>query len=82
MCLPRERLAIVTEKRLECSFIQWKVENLRSALGCFCNTKDGISGDKVMRSAEEQLDEKLVLHHPQASYITGVSVYDRDNNFV
>jgi hypothetical protein len=70
----QEELAILTEKRLELSNIQQKVENLRNSLECFRNIDGDINCESVMRRAEEQLKMRNQHHfiHQQA----GVLVYD------
>lgn len=70
----QDGFAMITEKRLELSMIQQKLENVKSSLECFCNIKGDISCDEVSRSAEEQLEmrNQCRIIHQQA----WVLVYD------
>lgn len=64
----QDGFAMITEKRLELSMIQQKLENVKRSLECFCNMKGDISCDEVSRSAEEQLEmrNQCRIIHQQA----------------
>ncbi|WVZ79449.1 hypothetical protein U9M48_027025 [Paspalum notatum var. saurae] len=77
----QEEPAVVTEKRLELSNIQQKMEKLRSSLECFRNIEADISFDNVMRCAEEQLKmrDQLRIIHQQTMPCEVSGIVKRDN---
>lgn len=77
----QEEPAVLTERRLELSNIQQKLDQLRSSLECLRNIKVGISCDSATRCAEEQLKmrNQLRIIHQQSRLCEVNCIVKREN---